>query len=105
MEGLTKQEVEYRINNGLSNNEKIKYTRTPKEIVRSNIITLFNIINIVLVVLVLTTGSVQNAAFIGTIIFNTIIAIFQELKAKKILDNIKVTNGDKVIVVREGNKI
>ena len=26
MEGLTRQEVEYRKNNGLSNDEKVKYT-------------------------------------------------------------------------------
>ena len=31
MEGLTRQEVEYRKNNGLSNDEKVKYTRTTKE--------------------------------------------------------------------------
>ena len=104
MEGLSKHEVEYRINNGLANNQKIKYTRTTKEIILSNTITLFNILNIVLVVLVLTTGSIQNVTFISTIIFNTIIAIFQELKSKRILDNIKVTKGDSVVVVREGKK-
>lgn len=104
MDGLSKHEVEYRKNNGLSNDEKIKYTRSTKEIVLSNTITLFNILNIVLAVLVLTTGSIQNLTFISTIIFNTIIAIFQELKAKRILDNIKVTKGDMVTVIREGKK-
>ena len=83
MEGLTRQEVEYRKNNGLSNDEKVKYTRTTKEIVLSNTITLFNILNIALMVLTLTTGSIQNATFIGTAVFNTIIAIYQELKRDK----------------------
>ena len=104
MEGLTRQEVEYRKNNGLSNDEKVKYTRTAKEIVLSNTITLFNILNISLAILVLTTGSIQNITFIGTAIFNTIIAIYQELKAKKTLDNIRVTNQEKVTVVRDGKK-
>ncbi len=104
MEGLTKQEVEYRKNNGLSNNENIKYTRTVKEIILTNAITLFNILNISLAILVLTTGSIQNITFVGTIIFNTLIAIYQEIKAKKILDNIKVTNQEKVIVIRDGKK-
>ena len=104
MEGLSRQEVEYRKNNGLANNEKIKYTRTTKEIILSNTTTLFNILNIALAVLVLTTGSIQNITFVSTIIFNTIIAIFQEIKAKRILDNIKVTSGDKVVVIREGKK-
>ena len=69
MNGLSTHEVEYRKNNGLSNNEKIKYTRTPKQIIVSNIVTLFNILNIALLILVLTTGSIQNITFIGTIIF------------------------------------
>lgn len=105
MDGLNRQEVEYRINNGLVNNEKIKYSRTTKEIILSNTITLFNFLNIVLAVLVLTTGSIQNVTFVGTIIFNTIIAIFQEIKAKKILDKISITNQDKVIVIRDGKKM
>ena len=105
MNGLSKHEVEYRKNNGLANNEVIKYTRTPKEIVMSNIMTLFNFLNIGLAVLVLTTGSIQNITFIGTIFFNTIIAIYQELKAKKILDNIKVTKGENITVIRDGEKL
>ena len=104
MDGLSRQEVEYRKNNGLANDEKIKYTRTTKEIVLSNCITLFNILNISLFILVLTTGSIQNTLFIGTILFNTIIAMCQELKAKKILDNIKVTDSDTVVVIRDGEK-
>ncbi len=105
MNGLSRHEVEYRKNNGLANNEKIKYTRTPKQIILSNVITLFNFLNIALAVLVLTTGSVQNITFIGTIIVNTIISIYQELKAKRILDNIKISQSDTVTVIREGEKL
>lgn len=104
MEGLNRQEVEYRENNGLSNKEKAKYTRTNKQIILSNTITLFNILNISLVVLVLTTGSLQNALFAGTMIVNTIIAIYQEFKSKKILEKLKVTEQDTVTVIREGQK-
>ncbi len=81
MEGLIRQEVEYRKNNGLSNDEKVKYTRTTKEIVLSNTITLFNILNIALMVLTLTTGSIQNATFIGTAVFNTINSYLSGIKS------------------------
>lgn len=104
MEGLNRQEIEYRENNGLSNKDKVKYTRTNKQIILSNTITLFNILNISLVVLVLTTGSLQNALFAGTMIVNTIIAIYQEFKSKKILEKLKVTEQDTVTVIREGKK-
>lgn len=105
MEGLNRQEVEYRENNGLSNIEKVNYTRSAKQIILSNTITLFNILNISLLILTLTTGSLQNCLFINTMVVNTIIAIYQEFKSKKILEKIKVTNQNTVTVVREGKKI
>ncbi len=101
-DGLTKQEVEYRINNNLINNENIKYTRSTKTIILTNIFTLFNFINIGLLVLVLTTGSLQNGLFAFIIIINTIIAIIQEIKAKVILDNLKISTQEKVKVKRDG---
>ena len=85
MDGLNKQEIEYRQNNGMVNNENIKNSRTVKQIILSNTITLFNILNLTLLVLVLTTGSFINTTFVFTIIFNTLISIFQEIKAKKII--------------------
>lgn len=105
MEGLNRQEVEYRENNGLSNIEKVNYTRSAKQIILSNTITLFNILNISLLILTLTTGSLQNCLFINTMVVNTIIAIYQEFKSKKILEKIKVTNQNTVTVVREGKKM
>ncbi len=82
IEGLNKQEIDYRINNNLVNNENIKNSRDIKTILLSNIITLFNLIHIILLVLVLTTGSYANTTFIIAIIFNTFISIYQEIKAK-----------------------
>ena len=105
MEGLNRQEVEYRENNGLSNIEKVNYTRIAKQIILSNTNTLFNILNISLLILTLTTGSLQNCLFINTMVVNTIIAIYQEFKSKKVLEKIKVTNQNTVTVVREGKKM
>lgn len=102
MDGLNKQEIEYRQNNGMINNENIKNSRTVKQIILSNTITLFNILNLTLLVLVLTTGSFINTTFIFTIIFNTLISIFQEIKAKKIIDKLSIGTKNKVKVIREG---
>lgn len=104
MEGLTYQEVLYRKENGLSNNVEVVNTRSVKQIIKSNTITLFNILNITLFILVLTTGYIQNATFITTMIFNTFIAIYQEIKAKRILDSIKINKKDEVTVIRDGKK-
>lgn len=105
LNGLNKQEIDYRINNGLINNENIKNSRNIKEIIKSNIITLFNFIHIALLILVLTTGSFKNMTFIFAIIVNTIISIYQEIKAKNIIDKLKLTNTTSVTVIREGKKI
>lgn len=104
MDGLSKTDVEYRKNNGLVNNDNVKYTKSIKKIILTNTITLFNIINVILLVLVLTTGYIQNATFIFTIIINTFVAIYQEIKAKIVLDRIKLTNGNNTVVVRDGKK-
>lgn len=104
MEGLNKKDVEYRVNNGLINNEEIKNSRSLKEIILSNLLTLFNFIHLVLFVLVLTTGSIQNTTFVVAIIFNIFIGIYQEIKAKIIIDKLKIVSADKVTVVRNGEK-
>ena len=105
MDGLNRQEIDYRINNNLVNNEDIKNSRTLKTIILSNLITLFNFIHIVLFILVLTTGSIANATFMGAICVNIVISIYQEIKAKRIIDNLKINNVSKVTVVREGKKV
>ena len=104
IEGLNKQEIDYRINNNLVNNENIKNSRDIKTILLSNIVTLFNLIHIILLVLVLTTGSYANTTFIIAIIFNTFISIYQEIKAKIIIDKLKIHNEVKITVIREGKK-
>lgn len=104
MEGLNKQQIEYRKSNGMVNNENIKHSRSIKEILKGNIITLFNIINTILFILVLTTGSLKNGTFIISILINTCIGIYQEIKAKKIIERLKISNISKVKVIRENKE-
>lgn len=101
MHGLDKDSIRYRIDNDLVNNRTIRNSRTIKQIILSNVITLFNILNIVLFVLVLTTGSLINATFIFTILINTIISIFSEIKAKKMVDSLSIATVNKVKVLRD----
>lgn len=105
MNGLNSHEVKYRINNNMANNEDIKNSRSLKSIILSNLLTLFNLIHVVLFILVLTTGSIVNATFIIAILFNIFISIFQEIKAKKILDKLTITNVNMVNVIRDGEEI
>ena len=101
MKGLNSQEIQYRIDNGMINNKKIKNSRSIKTILLSNLLTLFNFIHLILFILVLTTGSINNATFLVAILFNILISIYQEIKAKKIIDKLTITTVSKVKVVRE----
>ena len=105
MNGLSSHEVKYRIQNNMVNNENVKNSRSLKSIVLSNLITLFNLIHVVLFALVLTTGSLVNATFVISIIFNIVISIYQEIKAKKILDKLTIANVNMVNVIRDGEEI
>lgn len=102
MNGLNSHDVEYRINNDMVNNENIKNSRDLKTILLSNIITLFNLIHIILFILVLTTGAINNATFIVSIVVNMLISIYQEIKAKRIIDKLTIANVSKVKVIRDG---
>lgn len=88
--GLSHIDVQERKEKGLINSSIEHKTRTKKEIVLKNIFTYFNFINLFLFILVCITGSFHNGAFFLTIIFNDCICIFQELKAKRILDKMSL---------------
>lgn len=105
MNGLNSHEVEYRISNDMVNNEDIRNSRDIKTIILTNLITLFNFIHLVLFILILTTGSFNNATFVASILVNIFISIYQEIKAKKIIDKLKIANVTKVKVIRDGEII
>ena len=90
--GLSLEEVKNRYQDNLVNFSLDENTKTAKEIVVSNIMTLFNIINIILAIAVICVGSFKNLTFMIVIITNTLISIFQELRSKKTLDKLKVVS-------------
>ncbi len=100
--GLSAQEVEKRIQAGDINVDAGVKTRSVKQIVRENICTLFNLINVILACLVLTTGSFKNMLFMIVIVCNTIIGIVQEVRSKRITDRLSIIAGNKVAVIRDG---
>lgn len=104
MTGLTNEQVKERIEQGLININDNPNTRTYKQIIRENILTFFNFINIVLFVLMLLVGSIKNCTFMGVIVFNTIIGIVQEIRAKREIDKLAILKESKTVVIRDGKK-
>ena len=103
--GLSSEEVNQRIEAGLVNSSVIKTDKTKKEIVLSNTITYFNIIFIILAILVIFAGSFRSLTFMVAVISNTAIGIYQELRAKKTLDEMSILNAPYSSVIRDGKQI
>ena len=102
--GLTSEEVRERIDKGLTNHTDISTQKTVGQIVKSNLLTYFNLIFLILTVLLCIVGSFRNLTFLPVIIGNTVIGIFQELRAKKTLDKMSMLNVPHSIVVRDGEQ-
>ena len=80
LNGLTTQEVDQRISEGKVNTVSTLKTKSYKRIFYDNICTIFNLINVILFFAVLFVGAPpKNLLFIGVVLFNTGIGIFQEI--------------------------
>ena len=88
MTGLTNEQVQQRIEEGKINVNENPNTRSYKQIVRENVLTFFNFLNLALMIMVLLVGSYKNSMFMGIIVINTVIGIIQEVRAKKTLDKL-----------------
>lgn len=100
--GLSGKEVEELKAKGFVNKAgKIK-TKSVAEIVRDNTCTLFNLINVVLAIMVAVVGSYKNMLFMGIIICNVGIGIFQEIRAKSVIDKLAIMTAPKSHAIRDG---
>ena len=103
--GLTSAEVADRIAKGQVNTVPAAPTRTVSQIVRANVLTPINLITAILAGLVIVAGSPKNALFAGVIVANSVIGIVQELRAKKVLDSLRVVTAPRVHAVRNGELV
>jgi cation-transporting P-type ATPase E len=100
--GLSTQEVEHRIATGKTNATDTQTSRSVSDIIRANVLTRLNAIVVIMMVAVLSTGSILDASFGVAAILNSIIGIFQELRAKRTLDRLAILHAPQATVVRDG---
>ena len=108
--GLSLNEVQDRYRRGLVNYNDEPKTKTVKQIVKDNVFTYFNYLNLALGILVFIAGwikgnvlfGLKNCLFMGVIIVNSIISIIEEIISKKIIDKLSIVNESRVNVLRDG---
>ena len=101
-QALSDSEVEQRIKNKQVNIKAKSNSKTIKRIFFDNIVTLFNFLNIFLMLLLVIVGSYKNMIFMGVVLCNTVIGIVQEIRSKITVEKLSILASNKVSVVRNG---
>ncbi len=103
--GLNENEVAARVNAGLVNKAEISTDKSVKEIIRSNTLTYFNLIFFIIAVLLCIVGSFRNLTFLPVVIGNSLIGIYQEIRAKKTLEKMSILNAPHAVAIRSGRQV
>lgn len=101
--GLSKEQVQERLNKGLVNGISKPVSKTYYQIFKDNIWTLFNLLNFLIFIALLFVKAWTNTIFMAIIVCNVVIGIYQEIKAKRLVDQLSLLTKPIVTVLRDGN--
>lgn len=104
IQGLTSAEAAARMADGRGGAVPPAITKTRGQIVRENVCTLFNLLNFTIAVMLFCVHAYSNMAFIAIIILNIVLGIAQELKAKKLVDELSILNRPRAVILRDGKQ-
>lgn len=101
--GLTAAEVAERVRRGDTNAYQPRVGRSYWQIVRDNVLNLFNIVLFLLLVVVVILRDYSTVAFAGfSVVTNSILGMLQEISAKRKLDQLAAQAAQDVTVWRDG---
>lgn len=105
LSGLSALEVQDRIQRGLVNDFTASSSRSYRTIIFANVFNLINVILFTIGAVMLAIGRVSDAVTsVGLILFNVLISIVQEVRAKRQLDHIALLNRPTITVLRDGQE-
>lgn len=103
--GLTSEEIAELVRQGKVNVAPAKASKSVVQIVASNVFTYFNAIFALLAALVIMSGNYKQLTFLPVVIANTIIGIVQQLRAKKVLDDLALLDVSEYVALRGGEEV
>ena len=103
-EGLSKGQVYTRYEEGYSNEIVSKTTKSYPQIIFGTIFTFFNILCFAIAGALIAIGSYRNLTFLVVILANIVIAIVQEVKAKRTVEKITLLTTPVARVIRDGKE-
>ncbi|MEZ4671293.1 MAG: HAD-IC family P-type ATPase [Anaerolineae bacterium] len=101
--GLTSSEVAERVRRGETNAFKARIGRSYWQIIRDNVFNIFNLVFFSLMVVVIGLRDYSTAVFAGfSVVTNSILGMFQEISAKRKLDQLAAQAAKDIMVWRDG---
>ena len=100
--GLSSAEAAAEAARGNANISKEKVGKSYARICFENLLTFFNLVWTVVAIVLISIGSYNNLTFLFIIIPNVLIAIIQEIRAKRTVEKLSVTTEPKATVMRDG---
>ncbi len=105
LRGLTSAEVAERVADGRTNANTDVKTKSVAQIFATHACTLFNAVNLCMAVLIFLTGQYRNMLFLTIVLANLFIGVFQEIRAKKMIDKLTIMTQKEVTVIRDGGEL
>lgn len=102
--GLTSEQVSKRTEENLVNISSVKTCKSIGSILLKNIFTFFNMICLAVSIALIVVGAYSDLLFMVIVTLNTVIGIVQEIRAKKTMDKLSLTNSNFVKVLRDGDE-
>lgn len=102
--GLTEEQVQSRIKQGKVNKSSKTTRNTVAKIILKNTLTIFNLVNLILALMIISVGAYKNLLFILVAIANTLISIINGIRAKKTVDKMRLLAEKRPTVIREGKQ-
>lgn len=79
-----------------------KATKTIPRILKDNICTVFNLLNLLIAVMLAYVGAFKNLLFITIVMTNTVVGIIQEIKAKKQIEKLSLQSRPHATLLKGG---
>ena len=98
--GLTHQQVQEKIAQGLTNNFTANTSTSTWQIIKRNVFTLFNALNFAIALALVAVQAWSNLVFFAVICFNALSGIVTELRAKHMVDKLNLLNKEKITVIQ-----
>ena len=100
--GLSTEAVEKRKIDNIVNKTEHRNSKTIGNIIVSNSVTFFNFLMIAIGLVLIYVKAFTDLTFLVIVTVNTVIGIFQEIKAKKTIDRLSLISAPTAVVVRNG---